>query len=58
MKRRFSEEQIIRILKEHEAGVSAKCLSPLKLCHYLLSSGVYGDGAEETFRRRYFAFAA
>lgn len=24
MKRRFSEEQIIGILKEHEAGVSAK----------------------------------
>ena len=26
MKRRFSEEQIIGILKEHEAGVSAKDL--------------------------------
>lgn len=28
MKRRFSEEQIIGILKAHEAGVSAKDLCP------------------------------
>ena len=34
------------------------CLSPLELCHCLPSLGVYSDGTEETFRRRYFAIAA
>ena len=34
-------------------GMSKACLSPLKLCHYLFSSGADEDGTKETFRRRY-----
>ena len=37
---------------------SSGCLSPLKLCHYLFSSGVDEDGTEETFRRRYIEVVA
>ena len=33
-------------------------LSPLKLCHVLVSSGVDDDGTEKAFRRRYFATSA
>ena len=54
MKRRFSEEQIIGILKEHEAGVSAK-----ELCrkHGMSDASFYKwkakfDGMEVSDARR------
>ena len=58
MKRsRFSEAQIIGILKEHQAGMGApelcrKCPSPLNLCQYIGRERGIGHGEETTFRRR------
>ena len=56
-----TSDQLLRELQQSRAILEQEletCLSPLKLCHYLFSSGVLIDGTEETFRRRYIEAAA
>lgn len=57
--RRLNSEDVLEILADLmvKRGIP-DCLSPVKPCHYLLSSGVIEDGTEEAFRRRYFEVAA
>ena len=46
-------------LQSEGAGDARPCvLSPVKLCHCLVSLGVLNDGTKEAFRRRRFEAAA